>query len=218
MRTATPSTLTSPAVGVSSPPSRCSSVLLPEPDAPTIAMRSPCCDGEVDAGQHRHGRGAAGVGLRQPAAARTGTSSLIAQRLRRVDARRLPRRIHRGRDAAPARARSAAIAMTSARCRSDGSSLDVVDRLVEEVDAEACARRAASTTSMLSASTTPPSDAERDADDPDQRALHDEDRHDRRRPRPERAQDRDVGLLVGHHHHLRRHDVERGHRRRSARA
>ena len=37
----TPSTLTSPAVGTSRPPSRCSSVLLPEPETPTIAMRSP---------------------------------------------------------------------------------------------------------------------------------------------------------------------------------
>src|SRR6476469_1403229 len=37
----TPSTRTSPPVGRSSPPSRCNSVLLPDPDAPTIARRSP---------------------------------------------------------------------------------------------------------------------------------------------------------------------------------
>ncbi len=33
--------VTSPAVGASSPPRRCSSVLLPEPEAPTMATRSP---------------------------------------------------------------------------------------------------------------------------------------------------------------------------------
>src|SRR6185312_15289185 len=36
-----PSTMTWPEVGLSSPPNSCSSVVLPEPDAPTIAMRSP---------------------------------------------------------------------------------------------------------------------------------------------------------------------------------
>ena len=43
-----PSSVTMPVVGVSSPPSRCSSVDLPEPDAPTMATRSPRCDAEVD--------------------------------------------------------------------------------------------------------------------------------------------------------------------------
>src|SRR5574340_1848501 len=38
---ASPTTSTSPRVGKSSPPSRCSSVLLPEPEAPTIASVSP---------------------------------------------------------------------------------------------------------------------------------------------------------------------------------
>ena len=68
---------------------------------------------------------------------------------------------------------------------------------------------AGTTTSTLSASSTPPGHADQRADDADQRALDDEDRHDRRRRRAERAQDRDVGLLVGDHHHLRRDDVER---------
>src|SRR5690242_18549841 len=36
-----PPTNTSPEVGVSRPPRRCSSVLLPEPEAPTMATRSP---------------------------------------------------------------------------------------------------------------------------------------------------------------------------------
>ena len=52
-------------------------------------------------------------------------------------------------------------------------------------------------------------DAEQRADDADQRALDDEDRRGCSRRRAQRAQDRDVGLLVGDHHHLRGDDVER---------
>ena len=43
-------------VGASSPPSRCSSVLLPEPEAPTMASVSPACTSQVDAVQHRRRR------------------------------------------------------------------------------------------------------------------------------------------------------------------
>ena len=46
------STRTSPALGLSKPPSKCSSVLLPEPDAPTMATRSPARNRQVDAAQH----------------------------------------------------------------------------------------------------------------------------------------------------------------------
>ena len=38
-----PISCTAPAVGASRPPSRCSSVLLPEPEAPTMASVSPAC-------------------------------------------------------------------------------------------------------------------------------------------------------------------------------
>ena len=59
---------TSPAVGASRPPSRCSSVLLPEPghadDRDALAGH----DGEVDAVQHGDVRRTAGVGLGEPAA------------------------------------------------------------------------------------------------------------------------------------------------------
>ena len=89
-----PSNSTVPAVGSSRPPSRCSSVLLPEPLAPTMATRSPRRDVEVDAQQHRHFDVALAEYLLQPAAAER-RSSLIAQRLRRIDARRAPARIQR---------------------------------------------------------------------------------------------------------------------------
>ena len=47
---------------------------------------------------------------------------------------------------------------------------------------------------------------------PDRRALDHEDAHDRARARAERAQDRDVGALVGDRHHQRGDEVERGDR------
>ena len=46
--------------------------------------------------------------------------------------------------------------------------------------------------------------AQQQADDADQRALDDEHLHDAARTRAERAQDGDVGLLVGHRHDQRR--------------
>ena len=45
-----------------------------------------------------------------------------------------------------------------------------------------------------------------------QRALHHEDGHDAARAGPERAQNGDVGPLVGHRHHQGAHQIERRHR------
>ena len=103
---------TLPAVGASRPPSRCSSVLLPEPDAPTMASVSPRRDVEVDALQHVHvdPRRAAALGEalvqaggddhvgRSPAAGhrRRRRTSLIAQRLGRLHPARAPARVERG--------------------------------------------------------------------------------------------------------------------------
>ena len=49
-----------PALGVSSPASRPSSVDLPEPDAPTMATASPGHDREVDILENRERRAVAG--------------------------------------------------------------------------------------------------------------------------------------------------------------
>jgi hypothetical protein len=45
---------TLPALGASSPPSRCSSVLLPEPEAPTTASVSPRLHIQAHTAQHGH--------------------------------------------------------------------------------------------------------------------------------------------------------------------
>ena len=67
-------------------------------------------------------------------------------------------------------------------------------------------------TSMLKATSRPSATPARVPMMPLARALHDEDAHDRARAGAQRAQDGDVGALVGHRHHQRRHQVEGGHR------
>src|SRR3954471_10426861 len=94
---------TSPADGASNPPSRCRSDLLPEPDAPTIAMRSPARTSRstpistgTSSGPFRY------VFLRPrqpktPARAPT-RESFIAKRFGGVDARCPPARVDRRRE------------------------------------------------------------------------------------------------------------------------
>src|SRR5882724_419548 len=95
-----PSTNTSPADGASSPPSRCKSVLLPEPDAPTIATRSPARTSRSTPSSTGTSSGPLRYVLRRPRHPRAGgdpaaAASFIPQRVRRVDARRAPARIDR---------------------------------------------------------------------------------------------------------------------------
>ncbi len=92
-----------PPSGASSPPSTCSSVLLPTPDAPTTATISPGLDLEVEVAQHLDRPVGRRVGLvegghrQERHAARYSTlirggsltaASLVPQRLRRVEPRR----------------------------------------------------------------------------------------------------------------------------------
>src|SRR5439155_8720702 len=89
--TARPAISTSPAVGRSSPPRICSSVVLPEPEAPTIATRSP---GEIASATPCSTGSSTGPWrklLWMPRASRTG--SLMPQSLRRRGAGGAPRRI-----------------------------------------------------------------------------------------------------------------------------
>ncbi len=86
---------TTPEVGGSRPPRICSSVVLPEPDAPTIAMR---CAGATLRVTPRSTSSVSGPWrkLLQTLSARS-TGSVMAQRLSRSRARRAPRRIHASR-------------------------------------------------------------------------------------------------------------------------
>src|SRR6266704_6618929 len=95
---ALPCTITSPAVGASNPPSRCSSVLLPDPDAPTTATRSPGATARSTPSSTGTSRGPPRYVLCRPRHSSTGVGPvlLIAQRLRRIDSRRPPARVEGG--------------------------------------------------------------------------------------------------------------------------
>src|SRR6218665_3419610 len=83
-----------PEVGASSPPSRCSSVLLPEPDAPTMATVSPACTLKSTPCSTVTSSAPSTKRLTRPWHWRT--VSLIAQRLRRVDTAGTPAGVERG--------------------------------------------------------------------------------------------------------------------------
>jgi hypothetical protein len=89
------------ALGTSSPPSRCSSVLLPAPEAPMIATASPARTAIVDAGEHLRFDAGFAIGLgrrrwRRDHDARRQSCSFVAQRLDRMRARGAPGGIQGG--------------------------------------------------------------------------------------------------------------------------
>src|SRR5215472_11549713 len=89
-----PVTSTAPLVGASRPPSSCSSVVLPEPDAPTIATRSPAATCSVAPSSTCSSTGPCRKLLQTSRASSTG--SLTPQGLRRGGARSAPCRIDGG--------------------------------------------------------------------------------------------------------------------------
>ena len=115
-------------------------MLLPEPDAPTIATRSPA-HVEVDAEQHRHLDLALQIDLAQAAAGEHGLTiaSLIAQRLRRIDFRGALARIDR-REQADHERETTPSASTSRSTQLRGQVADLVDVLGQELEAEQASR------------------------------------------------------------------------------
>src|SRR5271167_4640024 len=88
-----PATATVPEVGASRPPRICSSVVLPEPEAPTIATRSPAAIERFTPSSTCSSSGPWEKLLCTPLALRT--VSFMPQGLRRGGARRAPRRVNR---------------------------------------------------------------------------------------------------------------------------
>src|SRR6516165_7069357 len=86
-----PATRTTPELGGSRPPRICSSVVLPEPEAPTIATRAPAATLRATPLSTSSTTGPWRKLLCTSCASRT--LSLMAQRLRRCGACRTPRRI-----------------------------------------------------------------------------------------------------------------------------
>src|SRR5204863_4859858 len=95
---ATPRMNTSPAVGASSPPRRCSSVLLPDPEAPTTASRSPAATARSMPRSTGTSSGPLRYVFLRPRHSSTGAALFIAQRLRGIDPRGAPARIERGQE------------------------------------------------------------------------------------------------------------------------
>src|SRR5512134_335147 len=129
-----PSTMTCPPEGASSPPSRCSNVLLPDPEAPTIAMRSPCSTSRSTPISTGTSSGPPEYVLRKPRQASTGTRSFIAQRRRRIDACGFPRRVDRREERERQRDRGDRDHIRPLEVR--GQLADVIHRLVEELHVE----------------------------------------------------------------------------------
>src|SRR5450631_3584968 len=125
---------TSPKDGASRPPSRCSSVLLPDPHAPTTATRSPARTQK----SMPSSSGTSSVPLRyvlvSPRHSRTGTSSFIAQRLGRIDFGRVPARVDRREQRERQRDHRNQRYVVAEQVRRQFA--DVVHALVQELDAE----------------------------------------------------------------------------------
>src|SRR5258708_34581295 len=97
----TPSTRTLPPLGASSPPRRWSNVLFPEPDAPTIATRSPRATARSKPSNTGTSSGPLTYVFASARHSSTGgiagavANSFIAKRFRGVDFRCAPRRVDR---------------------------------------------------------------------------------------------------------------------------
>src|SRR5947207_2084337 len=133
------STNTSPAVGASSPPSRCSNVLFPEPEAPTMAIRSPAPTSRSTPINTGTSSGPLLYVLRRPRHARTDAcvrapSSFISQRLRGIDARRAPARVDRRGEREQQRDQCDGDHVGALQIRRQIA--DVVNGLVQELDVE----------------------------------------------------------------------------------
>src|SRR5450631_797245 len=125
---------TSPEDGASRPPSRCSSVLLPDPDAPTTATRSPAPTRRSIPSSTGTSSGPLRYALVRPRHSRTGTLSFITQRLRRVDLGRAPARIDRRQQGERQRDDRNQHDVVAEQVRRQLA--DVVNALVQELDAE----------------------------------------------------------------------------------
>src|SRR6184192_2083990 len=173
-----PCTITSPAVGASSPPSRCSSVLLPDPDAPTTATRSPGAMARSTPSSTGTSRGPPRYVLCRSRHSSTAATLFIAQRLRRIDSRRPPARIEGGeqRQGEGDRRDEDHVGLLHLRRQL----ADVVHALVEKLDPEHALDERHDRLDV-EGEREAPGNAEQCSRRADQRALDHEDREDARR-------------------------------------
>src|SRR4029079_10832617 len=204
-----PATRTSPGVGSSSPPRSCSNVVLPDPEAPMIATRSPFATLSWTPRSTSILRPTSAKVFTRPIASSTTSASLITQRLGRRLARGHERGIQRREDREHERENRDLGNLERPQLR--GQVAQEIDVRRQQIYPEPTLQQR-DDVAELPAHEQRERDAERRADQADQGALAREDRDDASRRRAEAAQDRDVAALVAHDHHERRHDVERGDR------
>src|SRR6266542_4929121 len=130
----TPRMKTSPPVGASSPPNRCSSVLLPDPDAPTTASRSPGTTARSTPSSTGTSSGPLRYVFLRPRHSSTGAVLFIPQRLRGIDPCGTPARVERSQERQRKRDRSDKQDIGLLHLRRQLA--DVIDALVEELHAE----------------------------------------------------------------------------------
>src|SRR5438552_10683816 len=129
----TPRMNTSPPVGASSPPRRCSSVLLPDPEAPMMASRSPAATARSTPSSTGTCSGPLRYVFRRPRHSSTGAVLFISQRLRGIDPRGAPARIECGKERQHERDSRDQQHVSLLHLR--GQLADVIDTLVEKLHA-----------------------------------------------------------------------------------
>src|SRR5688572_8322783 len=187
-----------PASARSSPPSTCSSVLFPTPDAPTTATISP--GSTLSARSRNTWRRCAPTSydLLRPLTSTNAITLFGAERLNRIQRRRLARRIDRGEEANQDRGDDDSEQVPRQHDERDVRDLiDVHRNLNQLVPVEDPAQRQAAQR------------AYRRPDDADHQALHHEDAHHPLRRGPHRLEDGDVPALLPHQQNERRDDVQR---------
>src|SRR5690606_26407805 len=180
-----------PSLGSSSPPRRCSSVLLPEPEAPTMATISPARTARSTPSSTTSAESPSPNTRRSPEQASTASlpaagASLIAQGFRRPDARGPPARIDRRRERHQARGDTDDDDI--ARMEVARQVVDEIDALRQHLEPERPLDRAHERSDVERAQHAERHAGKR-AQDTDRGALGDEDAHDAGGAGPERAQD-----------------------------
>src|SRR5208282_606291 len=175
-----PCTRTSPAVGASSPPSRCNKVLLPDPETPTTATRSPAMTERSMPSSTGTSSGPLLYVFLKPRHSSTGAALFIAQRLRRIDPRRPPARVDRRQQGQHERDRRHRDHVAALHLRRQLA--DVIDALVEKLHAQQVLDERHDRVDVEGQQQAA-DDAEQRADRADQRALNDEDGENARRRR-----------------------------------
>src|SRR5580765_4728389 len=202
-----PAITTAPAVGRSSPPRICSSVVLPEPEAPTIATRSPDPTSRLIPSSTSSTTGPWVKLLWTSRACRT--ESLMPQGLRGRGTRCAPRRVNRRHHTK--QERDHAHPQHVGTLDEGRQVTHVIDARIQKLRAQQTLQPRHQRLQVVRQQRSQERSQHRAAQS-DEHALDGEDHQHVARAGPQRAQDGDVGLLLLHDHHQRRHDVEGGDR------